>query len=73
MGKFDNIKKVKDSAAMTEQTAEEENTTKKKLIDLDIKHEELIKQLIKEQTHIGTITSYIKLAVINQLKNDGKL
>lgn len=69
MGKFDNIKQVKKSAAMSEQTQVNKNTKKNKLIKMSIAHE----QLIKESDYIGSVSSYIERAIQNQLKNDGLL
>ena len=69
MGKFDNLKKVKDSAAMSEQKTVTENKKKKKLINLLISHE----NIIKESDYVGSVSNYIERAIQNQLKNDDLL
>jgi hypothetical protein len=69
MGKFDNLKKVKDSAAMSEQKNVNKNEKKKKLINLSVLHE----KLIKESDYVGSVSNYIERAIQNQLKNDGWL
>jgi hypothetical protein len=69
MGKFDNLKKVKDSAAMSEQKTVNKNIKKKKLINLLVSHE----NLIKESDYVGSVSNYIERAIQNQLKNDGFL
>ena len=64
MGKFDNIKKVKQSASMSDikNSALEK---KKKIISIPVEWEEIIK---KNQPN--SVSSYILNAVFEKLKND---
>ncbi len=66
MGKFDNIKKVKNTAPMKEISKKEiKPKMKKKVINLPIEWEEIIKK-----EYPGSVTSYILMAIKEKLKRE---
>ncbi len=66
MGKFDNIKKVKDTAPMKETiTKTAKPKMKKKVINLPVEWEEIIKR-----EYPGSVTSYILMAIKEKLKRE---
>ena len=66
MGKFDNIKKVKNSASMQEVSKTSKADKKKKIITIPVDWEDKIKT-----TYPGTISSYILMAIQEKMKREG--
>ena len=65
MGKFDNIKKVKESASMQESKKSTSTDKKKKIISIPVEWENKIKA-----TYPGTISSYILMAIQEKMKRE---
>ena len=68
LGKFDNIKKVKNSASMQEIVTATKTDKKKKVISIPVDWEDKIKI-----TYPGTISSYILMAIQEKMKREGIL
>lgn len=63
-----NIEKVKQSAAMSEQNPKAEHEKKKKLIAIPVDWEEKIREF-----HRGTLSGYILIALQERMQRDGIL
>jgi hypothetical protein len=68
LGKFDNIKKVKNSASMQEVVTATKTDKKKKIISLPVDWEEKIKSV-----YPGTVSSYILMAIQEKMKKENIL
>jgi len=66
MGKFDNIKKIKESASMKEQKKDSKKDKKKKIITIPVEWENRIKE-----NYPGTVSSYILMAIQEKMKREG--